>query len=201
MNGVNTFEPRSDFPLLIEPAFFDGQTCQRIRYAMDGGVDDPAEIISDQITRRETVRRARSVDIESPLLELVETRIDGIRTAVERTLGQPLGEREGAGFLRYRPGGFYRPHRDRGDVAGWPAAARRVATVVIFLNGGTATSVGRDFAGGDLYLYPDAAPPIRISPETGLLVAFPAACLHEVGPITGGIRDVAVDWFYDRQTD
>ena len=198
---MNNFATTPDPPLLIEPAFFDAQTCLHIRYAMDRGVDAAAEVIANQITRRETVRRARSIDIEDTIRELVETRIDRVRTAIERTLGQPLGEREGTGFLRYHPGGFYRPHRDRGEVAGWPDAARRLATVVIFLNGGTPTSPRRDFDGGDLYLYPDGSSPLRISPETGLLVAFPAECLHEVGPVTGGTRDAAVDWFYDRRVD
>ena len=201
MNGVNSFATTPHLPLLIEPAFFDGQTCERIRYAMDRGVADAAEVIADQITRRDTVRRARSIDIEGHLLDVVESRIDGIRTAIERTFGQPLGEREGTGFLRYHPGGFYRPHRDRGELAGWPAAARRLATVVVFLNGGPATSPRRDFEGGELYLYPDGAPALRIAPETGLLVAFPANCLHEVGPITAGTRDAAIDWFYDCGSD
>ena len=197
MNGVNSFAPTPDLPLLIEPAFLDLPTCARIRAAMDRGADDAAEVIGARITRRDSVRQARSIDIEREILELVETRIDGIRTAIERATGRPLGEREGTGFLRYHPGGFYRAHRDRGAVRGWPAAARRQTTVIVFLNrGGDGPEC--DFAGGDLNLYPAVGAPVRITPDAGLLVAFPADCLHEVSPVTGGTRDAAVDWFYNR---
>jgi predicted 2-oxoglutarate/Fe(II)-dependent dioxygenase YbiX len=69
--------------------------------------------------------------------------------------------------------------------------------VVVFLNGGVPEAARRDFEGGQLCLYPEAVPPIEISPETGLLVAFPADFLHEVRPVLAGTRDAAIDWFYD----
>jgi predicted 2-oxoglutarate/Fe(II)-dependent dioxygenase YbiX len=195
MNQVKDFATTADVPVLIEPAFLDRQACRSIRDAMDRGADEAAEVIGDRIARRETVRQARNIDVDEQTIELVETRIEGVRAAIECAMGQPLGEREGTGFLRYPPGGLYRPHRDRGTVAGWPAAARRQATVVLFLNGGAGPEP--DFAGGDLHLYPDNGHPLRITPETGLLVAFPAHWLHEVRPVTRGVRDAAVDWFYD----
>jgi predicted 2-oxoglutarate/Fe(II)-dependent dioxygenase YbiX len=197
MNSVDDIQVPADVPLLIQRAFLDGETCVRIRRAMDLGTDDAAEIVADHIERHETVRRARSIEIESEILELVETRLEEVRTAVERTVKQSLGEREGTGFLRYQPGGFYRRHRDRGRVDGWPAAARRLITVVIFLNGGFPGDRRREFAGGELCLYPDLAAEVRIRPETGLLIAFPAGLLHEVQPVSHGTRDTVIDWFYE----
>lgn len=197
MPGVNDAAVTPDVPLLIQPGFLDVLACERIRRGMDHGVDDPAEIAGDEIATRDAVRRGRSIDIEARLLEWVERQIEGARPAIERTIRQPLGEREGTGFLRYRTGGLYRQHRDRGVVAGWPAAARRLVTVVVFLNGGVPGAPKRDFEGGQLCLYPDTAALIEISPETGTLVAFPADFLHEVRPVLAGVRDAAIDWFYD----
>ncbi len=108
MHSVNNFAGVPGVPLLIQPAFLDLQTCERIRRGMDHGIDEAAEIVGDQITTRDTVRRGRSIEIEAQLLEFVETQIDGARPAIERTIRQPLGEREGTGFLRYQAGGFYR---------------------------------------------------------------------------------------------
>ena len=100
---------------------------------------------------------------------------------------ETLAEREGAGFLRYGPGGFYGPHRDRGIVPSWPGAERRSIAVVIFLNDG--------FGGGVLRLFGDAGAR-DIVPREGTLAAFPAATLHEVASVIDGTRDTVVDWFY-----
>lgn len=196
MAGVNNAAVTPHVPLLIRAGFFAPQDCERIRRGMDHGENDAAEIVGDAIATRETVRRGRSIEIDTSLLEFVEARIDGARPAIERTIRRPLGQREGTGFLRYHVGGFYRQHRDRGTVAGWPPAAKRLVTVVVFLNGGIPGGQ-RDFEGGHLCLYPVSGAPIEISPETGLLVAFPADLLHEVRPVLSGTRDTAIDWFYD----
>jgi predicted 2-oxoglutarate/Fe(II)-dependent dioxygenase YbiX len=45
-----------------------------------------------------------------------------------------------------------------------------------------------------LRLYtPDA---VDVVPRAGTLVAFPSDTPHEVLPVTGGVRDAIVDWFY-----
>jgi predicted 2-oxoglutarate/Fe(II)-dependent dioxygenase YbiX len=175
-------------PLLL-PAFLDPATCRRIRAAMDRGERDAAEIAGDEIAEQATVRRAFTIEIEPALLAEVEGRIEDARVPIERWCGDRLGGREGTGLLRYEAGGFYLPHRDRGNVSGWPGAASRAVAVVVFLNAG--------FEGGALTLHPERDAPIRIEPAEGLLVAFPADMLHEVWPVAHGVRDAAVDWFYD----
>jgi predicted 2-oxoglutarate/Fe(II)-dependent dioxygenase YbiX len=55
--------------------------------------------------------------------------------------------------------------------------------------------------GGALRLYGladpgDPAVPFDIVPAAGTLVAFPSDVLHEVLPVTAGVRDAIVDWFY-----
>lgn len=152
---------------------------------MDLGDADTAEVLADVIEEELDVRRAASVDVESAIIDLVEQRLDAAVEQVAAFFGAPIRGREGAGFLRYPDGGFYRPHRDRGTVAAWPGAARRLVTAVVFLN-------NAEFTGGLLRV--DG---VDVVPERGLFAAFPAATLHEVTPVRGGVRDTVVDWYLD----
>lgn len=153
---------------------------------MDRGRRDPAPILLDGTRRVESVRRTSDVEVDAETLALVESRLEECREDLARWAGQPLGAREGAGFLRYGPGGFYRAHRDRGVDPSWPGAALRAIAVVVFLNA--------NFRGGVLRLL-DAD--VDVTSSVGLLVAFPATMLHEVTTVESGTRDVVVDWFYE----
>ena len=154
---------------------------------MDRAPTEPAEILEHQISVDTEARRALSVEVDGDTLALIERAIESERDALAAFFAETLTEREGAGFLRYGPGGFYRPHRDRGSVPSWPGAARRAIAVVIFLNEG--------FGGGVLRLFGDEGTH-DIVPREGLLAAFSASTLHEVAPVIDGTRDTVVDWFY-----
>jgi predicted 2-oxoglutarate/Fe(II)-dependent dioxygenase YbiX len=188
LSGASLSNP----PVTIIPQFLDSGMCRRVRAAMDHGEGEPAEILEDGPALVSGARRASIIDVDPATLAAVEARLDAARDVVSARCGVPLGGREGAGFIRYSDGGFYRPHRDRADDAGWPGAAERRIAVVVFLNAG--------FHGGELVIYPeppDHDGPTRITPQPGSLVAFDAARLHEVCPVAGGTRDVIVDWFYN----
>ena len=150
---------------------------------MDDGIADAAEVIDGEIEQQGDVRRAASIEVDAHTLAVVERRLDEVRASVGAFFGISVTGREGAGFLRYGPGGFYRPHFDRAEVAAWPGAARRRITAVVFLNSG-------DFAGGVLRVGDQP-----IVPETGMLAAFPADTVHEVTPVRDGVRDTIVDWY------
>lgn len=154
---------------------------------MDAGSEDPAEVLGDSVDVRTEVRSAVSIEVDAAVLAAVERRLDDQRPVVAAQLAVTLDGREGAGFLRYRRGGFYRRHRDRGDLSSWPEAALRRVTLVLFLN--------EDFEGGRLRLWVDDATPIDVAPSTGTLVAFQSTTIHEVTPVGAGVRDVVVDWY------
>ncbi len=154
---------------------------------MDRAASDAAEILGAEIALDVGARRASSVDVDADTVALVERALDSHRETLAAFFSKPLTEREGAGFLRYGPGGFYGPHRDRGVVASWPGAARRTVAVVVFLNDG--------FTGGMLRVFGEDNAR-AIVPQEGTLVAFAADTLHEVAPVVEGTRDTVVDWFY-----
>jgi predicted 2-oxoglutarate/Fe(II)-dependent dioxygenase YbiX len=165
---------------------FSARARDRIRAAMNRGAAEPAEILGADVTLDRGVRFASSIAVDRETLDLVENILDAQREAVAAFFGIALTAREGAGFVRYGAGGFYRSHRDRGSLEAWPAAARRRVSIVVFLND--------SFDGGVLRLLD---PPAQdVVPRPGCLVAFPSDALHEVTPVSAGTRDVIVDWFY-----
>jgi predicted 2-oxoglutarate/Fe(II)-dependent dioxygenase YbiX len=153
---------------------------------MDRGRADAAEVLDEAMRVDETVRKVDSIEVDEATLQIVERKLDDHRGAIAEFYGIDLSGREGASFLRYREGGFYRRHIDCGDVPSWPEASRRRIAVVVFLNA--------SFAGGALRLFGDELSDVQ--PRAGALVAFPADLPHEVLRVESGTRDTVVDWYY-----
>lgn len=184
--------------LYLLEGFLTAEECRASSRAMDAGVPDPAEVLGAGIVSLDDVRRAESLDVSPEVLALVEARLDRERDRIARHFGLTLTDREGTGFVRYQPGGFYRAHVDWSDSPAWPGAARRRVAAVVFLNASRAWDPHGEFDGGVLRLLPDgsAEAPIDIVPRRGTLVAFPATLPHEVTTVENGVRAAAVDWFY-----
>ena len=162
----------------------------------------PAEVLDSEIVVDDSVRRVSDVEVDPSTLAAVERKLERARAAIEAYHGLPIVGREGPSFLRYGPGGFYRRHCDQAAEAAWPDAVRRQVSVVIFLNSSRSAPEPNEFSGGELVMFPEQLPnvtagePIEIVPLEGSLVAFRAATAHEVRPVSAGVRDVIVDWFY-----
>jgi PKHD-type hydroxylase len=185
--------------LLLLPNVLDLATCARIRRAMDAGTPEPSEILDATFVLDEQVRHSTHVEVDEETREIIERRLDAQGTAIERFFGVAIEEREGVSLLRYRAGGFFKPHRDRGEVAGWPGAARREISLVLFLNSSDDAGRGGAFSGGALRLFDeDESAWHDLHSQAGTLVAFPSMTLHEVSPVREGVRDTAVDWLYLR---
>lgn len=165
---------------------------------MDAGAVEHAEVLADGIRSDFQARIASLIEPPQNLVSDIEAKLDACRERVAQALGMALGEREGAGFIRYPAGGFYRAHRDRGNDPQWEPAARRAAALVLFLNTSRANGLEGEFGGGVLRLHLPRGR-IDVVPDAGLLVAFPADVLHEVSEVFDGTRDTIVDWYYDRE--
>jgi predicted 2-oxoglutarate/Fe(II)-dependent dioxygenase YbiX len=154
---------------------------------MDRGESTPAEVHANGFVVDRQVRRTLDVEVDSTTVAEVEHSIASVCKRVARFFGISLSGDEGPGFLRYRAGGFYRRHRDVLSDSG-EDFPRRIS-VVMFL-----TSAGEMCEGGALRIYQPG--PFDIAPKAGTLVAFPSDVPHEVLPVTSGVRDVVVDWFF-----
>ena len=186
-----------DGGVLIEHGFWTPEACARIRRAMDRGRMEAAEVYEEGFAVS-AARRSFDVDVDQTTLAWIDRALLPARALAGDFFSLDLRASEGAGLLRYPPGGFYGPHRDV-----LPRAAgdwQRHISLVIFLNSsGNEAGDGGSFGGGELRLYRDVPDHeqnlLVIVPRCGTLVAFPARCLHEVLPVTRGTRDAVVDWF------
>jgi predicted 2-oxoglutarate/Fe(II)-dependent dioxygenase YbiX len=183
--------------VLVLPEFWSDARCARVRSAIDRGHAVAAEIYAGGYVVDEQVRRTYDVDVEPAIVTQVEEAFAAVRADVSRFFGAALTGSEGPGFLRYPIGGLYRTHRDRFEGGDFP----RQISVVLFLSSAAAGPGGGDCEGGALRLYgvvdsADDSVPLDIAPTAGTLVAFPSDVLHEVLPVTAGVRDAIVDWFY-----
>jgi predicted 2-oxoglutarate/Fe(II)-dependent dioxygenase YbiX len=139
-------------------------------------------------------RDVEEVDVPPALGAEINQRVAVLLPELAVHFGVPLAGAEPAGFLRYGPGRFYRPHRDASPSDG---TARRAVSVVVFVNGAGAAG---EFAGGSLRLYgllgdgPLGAIGLDLEPEAGVLIAFPSSWLHEVTPVRRGCRYSIVTW-------
>jgi predicted 2-oxoglutarate/Fe(II)-dependent dioxygenase YbiX len=181
-------------PLLV-PGFLGPAECLHCRAAMDAGEWTDAAILEGPAVLVDQARSAGDVEVAAEVLGLVEARLDRRLPDVARHFGVALTGREGSGFIRYPPGGFYRRHVDRADSPAWPEASRRRVAAVVFLNSSRLVEPNGTFEGGVLRLYPRGGDAIDIVPQRGLLVAFDATVPHEVMPVVSGVRDAVVDWY------
>jgi predicted 2-oxoglutarate/Fe(II)-dependent dioxygenase YbiX len=182
--------------IFISPDVMDAPTCRRVQAAMDAGTPEPAEVLADGFEIQDDVRRATQIEVADTVLAMVDATLDAVRIPIASFYRLVLQSREGASFLRYETGGFYRPHIDRAHVPSWPLTERRQITAILFLESARDVEPSGGFNGGVLRLFPDDGAPIDIVPKAGTLVAFPASMRHEVTRVTSGRRDTIVDWFY-----
>jgi hypothetical protein len=102
------------------------------------------------------------------------------------SLYEPTYINEGFNILRYQTGQEYKAHYDGGT-----AGARSISPI-LYLND--------DYDGGELeFVNFD----IKIKPESGMLVVFPASFpyAHIAHPVTNGTKYAIVTWLHDRPID
>ena len=172
--------------LFVRPGFFEDVFCARLCQAISSADLTAAEVYDGKaLAVDHTVRRTGQTLLEGSLRREAQRRLEALAPALSAHFETPLTKTEGVSFLRYRPGDFFKPHRDRSAEH-----TVRQISVIVFLND--------DYSGGELQMYgllPDA-PQVGfpVAASTGLLVAFRSTTLHEVASVREGIRMTAVDW-------
>jgi predicted 2-oxoglutarate/Fe(II)-dependent dioxygenase YbiX len=182
-----TAERMREGGVFVVSGFCSEDACVHIRAGMDRGVASHAQIYAGGYCVDEAVRRAFEVEVDADIVEEMQRSIEGTREQVAHFFRTPLCGEEGPGFLRYVVGGFYARHCD--TAPGWDDDFPRRVSIVLFL-----TTAGVGCEGGSLRLHTSGV--LDVTPLAGTLVAFPSDIPHEVLPVTAGVRDTIVDWFY-----
>jgi predicted 2-oxoglutarate/Fe(II)-dependent dioxygenase YbiX len=151
----------------------------------------------------ETVRKSQQTTLLESCGPSVRSRLRELKPELERHFDSLLEDCEQPQFLNYGTGDFFRPHLDNSSQADSPEfLLRRRISIVVFLNSARNDAPENDFGGGELVLYGLMKGVewqkcgFPVTPETGLLMGFPAQTLHEVRPVTFGRRFSIASWFY-----
>lgn len=174
--------------------------CRLVRSAMREAAAHDAGLDSADGERVDlAVRDTRAISLEGPPSEIVVGCFRESTAAIARHFDVDLTADQGAHFLRYEPGNFFRAHSD-GDRESYGATSRsRLVSAVLFLNDKGAGP--EEYEGGDLVLYGLREEPawakigIPFPARAGRLLAFRSSLVHEVTPVVSGLRYTAVTWY------
>ena len=154
------------------------------------------DVVYDEEER--STSRAR---LDAAMRDAMRARFRDEMPAVAAHFKTPLHTLQRLQYLIYEPGDFFKLHM---DGSSHPEAdeslRRRKISMILFVNGQATEPCEGCFCGGSLIFYDLLKGPawkgkgFPIDAEPGLLMAFPADLLHEVAPVTAGIRFTVVGW-------
>ena len=201
--------PNADFfallRMFVRRGFFDAALCAQLRNEIRS-VDRTAATVRRQgsvYAVDPQIRSAQWGEVSRSSISLVESRLLALQQEVARHFDLALAGCQPPQFLAYRPGDFYRPHRDSSSE---PDAARRAkerrVSVIIFLNSESGERREDSYGGGSLTFYgllSDSRSEsfgLPLAGEEGLLIAFRSEIVHEVTPVTDGERYTIASWYF-----
>ena len=184
--------------LFVYRGFLDRDWCARTRAEMQKAPTVSATVIHEKgMVVDETVRRAGLIGVSAATTSAVRERLLAVRLQLENHFQVELRDCVPPQFLLYREGDFYVAHRDNG------LAKERQISIVVFVNGiDPHRQESNRYDGGTLTFYGlidddhrRTAIGLPLLPEEGLLIAFRSHLVHEVSPVTHGVRYTVVSWF------
>lgn len=190
------------------PGFLTPEECEQWRSVANATDGKEAMVYTGtEPAVLEDYRKTLGVMVEGPVRGTLEAKLRSLHPVLEKEFDVKLGAFDPVQCLVYRTGDFFRLHADVGAEAersdqseiAKKLNSRRV-TVLIYLNhpndetapygGGVLTLFGlMGGAAGKEFGFP-------VEVETGLLIAFRPALMHEVSPVEYGKRYSLVTWFY-----
>lgn len=185
----------NNFGLLAFPHFFSPEECESLcDYATVADVQ-PTQVGDPTGVRRDaTHRKGLFTYLDSGEETLVCDRLKALVPRLNRHYSVSLSQCNRPRLLVYGEGDFFHTHSDRGGD-GAPAEVRdRQVSAVMFLDSADS------FGGGELTFHrwdrdSDEALSEVVSAEPGLMVTFLSDVLHEVTPVSWGVRRTIVTWF------
>jgi predicted 2-oxoglutarate/Fe(II)-dependent dioxygenase YbiX len=188
--------------VLTIPDFLSPDVCKAVREAVRSATGTAATVVRAGVHRLDdNVRRTTVVTLPTEQSRVIHTPLLSIIEVLQAHFAVPVSGCEEIQFLVYKPGEYFRPHRDCSDDPRQPAYARgRRLAAIIFLN--DQQSRPDAYGGGDLLFYcadMNAASPTcceRVVARTGMLVAFLASTIHEVTQVRWGERYTAVSFVH-----
>lgn len=191
-----------EYGFTVIPQFLCAQELDAIIGELDGAPAKKSTILFgvDRGTRSEASIRSSLSLLPGPTLgNRLCSAILAERGSFARELHELVSRSETPQFLQYEPGDGFVAHSDTARDAPGARVRRRRVSIVIFLN-----SQGRDYEGGSLVIHGTgftrtataSGVGLCIAGVAGTLVAFRSTLIHEVQPVTSGVRRSAVTWLW-----
>jgi predicted 2-oxoglutarate/Fe(II)-dependent dioxygenase YbiX len=202
--------PDADFfarwGLFVRRGFLARDACERLIEEIRRARQEPARVYRQTVASQidPGARKTASADVSAEASAALGRALEDVRPDLARHFHVELRACQPIDFLVYRPGDFFEAHADGGAASSseTPHVAARRVSAVVFLNdaAGAAPAPAGRFSGGALTFKlmddPRASHAgFPLDAEAGLLVAFPAELVHEVGTVTSGERFTAVAFF------
>jgi SM-20-related protein len=186
--------------LFVEERFFDPESCRQMCAELrpaptrPSTVDRKGESLID-----ETDLKAGQAQVPTGTYGRVARALASLRPRMADHFALSLDHCEPPVFTVYRPGDFASPHTDIASSPKSPDHLRnRKVAAVLFLNGESEEHGPDSYGCGTLTFYGLIDDPawrsmgFPLSGRAGLLIAFPAAMVHAVTPVTHGERYTVV---------
>jgi SM-20-related protein len=202
MPGPNFF---AKLGLFVVEDFFDREICGRLQSEMQAATHECAAVVdgSSKVERvKHASRRTGDATVSATTSSLVQSHLRSLQPQLESHFHIQLSDCEKPQFLIYKPGDFFRPHRDGDDDEAKPEYInKRRVSLVIFLNNPSEEHRPETYSGGSLTLYGVVNNPswrnygFQLTGTAGLLIAFRSDLFHEVSEVVAGERYTVVSWF------
>ena len=191
-----------NFNLYLIREFLDPISCRKIIDELSCNSQSPATVygLSETAAVDDKVRKTTSLTPGAETLQSIDQQLLRVRDQIAAHFDLQLDRTEDPQFLRYREGDFFVAHQDgnTGLLLSEREQFRKIS-IVVFLNKETEVPEPGCFGGGSLVFTEWRAGrnqgQYRLTPEVGMLVAFPSETTHEVIPVTCGERYSIVTWF------
>jgi SM-20-related protein len=203
--ATNRFSIFNSLGVFVLEDFLDSPLRLRLQSEMRAAVLEQGRVIrdanDDDGTLDENARKVWCAQLAKPTRALVKSRLLDLKPSLEEHFQISLTGCEAPGFLVYREGGFYTPHKDASPGSPEFILKRRVS-VVVFLNGSSKEPAENCYGGGSLTFYGLLDGPkwekygMSLEPQPGLLVAFRSHIIHEVNPVAFGHRFTIAAWYF-----
>ena len=192
--------------LFLKRNFLSSEFCATLREEINGNhKKKPGKIFKDDKKGNLVIdiRKVETCRLNSRSGATVKASLTALQPEIQSHFDVSLKGFEYVQYLSYHPGDFYLPHTDLDQSQDAPAnMQRRKVSTLMFLNEPQPTASNPGYQGCSLVFY-GLIPGSKgekfgfpVTPEEGMLIAFPSSLWHEVTPLESGIRFAAVTWFY-----
>jgi predicted 2-oxoglutarate/Fe(II)-dependent dioxygenase YbiX len=199
----------SHLGLYVVKGFLTPVECAQLRSEIRQSASSATTVKKgDKFELDETTRKVHKAKISDTTKASISERMFAMIPALSKHFAANLTSGETPQFLIYRNGYFYTQHIDTNidpKAPNWLKA--RKVSMIIFLNNQSDSVQEDTYCGGALVFYGlmkgagwenKGFPMIG---QEGTMIAFASDVLHEVTPVTDGVRYTVVTWFTEPYED